>query len=108
MTREDLYDRFYAHAQELIARHNPCQLREENGEIRCRDGYPCCSGCRHLGPSGCTVQSIACKFFLCSTAIRSAPQLAQGLDALKMEAFEAHVPFGFRMSKEENFSVWRS
>ena len=35
--------------------------------IKCQQaGQGCCSGCRHLGPKGCTSMSVSCKLWLCT------------------------------------------
>jgi len=59
---DDLYDR----ASAVVKKYNPCKV--ENGT--CMAGRKietglCCTGCRHLGPNGCTTKSLICRMWLC-------------------------------------------
>lgn len=53
---------------EILKAENPCAITVKDGKATCRAGTPCCWGCKHLGAAGCTVNSVACKFFFCETA----------------------------------------
>ena len=73
------YDRIYDEADAIIKAHNPCGIQKADGKVSCnrsrRDpgwehpkqvGQLCCSGCKHLGPEGCTVRSLGCKLGGCA------------------------------------------
>ena len=54
--------------EQILRQENPCNIKVKDGKASCRDGTPCCNGCRHLGVKGCQVFSVACKFYFCPTA----------------------------------------
>lgn len=62
--RRRAYDRLYAMADAVLKRANPCAkcgvCKYFGGE---EEG--CCKGCPFLSPTGCTVQSLGCKLWLC-------------------------------------------
>ena len=62
---------------ELLKEHNPCNIQTAGGTVTCRGGTPCCHNCKLLGAKGCTVNSIACKFYFCKTAWAAIPADAQ-------------------------------
>lgn len=62
---------------EILAKENPCAIKVKDGKATCRAGTPCCQGCRHLGAKGCTVNSVACKFYFCDTAWAALSKEAQ-------------------------------
>ena len=67
----------------ILAEYKPCRIEVDraSGQARCcgvANGYrPCCTGCRHLGARGCTVDSIACKFYFCKWAWDNLPVVIQ-------------------------------
>jgi hypothetical protein len=68
---EKKFDQLYAAAAEALKVHDPCQVR--GGACLSMREYPenhvnepfCCTGCKHLGPQGCTVESLHCKLWTC-------------------------------------------
>ena len=70
---ERRFDRLYAQASQLLGKHKPCAI--EGGSCYSMRTDParhrrmrmdfCCGGCTHLGPQGCTVESLHCKLFIC-------------------------------------------
>ena len=41
---------------------------KQGSEVSCikgRTGALCCSGCKYLGPNGCTTKNLACKLWFC-------------------------------------------
>ena len=127
---ESEYDRIYDAANDALKRHNPCQIqRDEAGVVSCADtrrsaqnkyGTPvekaqslCCGGCQHLSPQGCTVKSLSCKLWLCTT-IRGGfkheathPVLVAEIEALRKHGITVGVPMGFRDRKEDVFARLR-
>lgn len=109
------YDELYAKASEVLAKYNPCQIRQEpDGSISCvdtranshRDSTLCCTGCQHLRASGCSVKSLACRFWLC-TEVKFTPagkDAADELLKLDQEAHRLHVKHDFRASRASNLS----
>lgn len=89
----DLHDRIYNEADKLIKEYNPCNIHKlSNGRLSCADnpdGYDrnmlCCSACNEPGDgighwdNGCTVECLACKLFLCSTARKNNEELSAKL-----------------------------
>lgn len=64
---------------DFLKKHNPCNIRPSaSGHgVDCNGGHGCCHGCRHLGDGGCTVESLACKMWLCGEAWARLSFLAQ-------------------------------
>lgn len=68
---EKRFDRLWTRASQVLDRHQPCRI--EGGSCYSMRAFPqrhkkmpfCCGGCAHLGPQGCTVQSLHCKLFIC-------------------------------------------
>lgn len=74
LTRSQLeakFDALYAAADKAMTDHDPCAVR--GGACYSMREYPelhkkmpfCCGGCKHLGPQGCTVQSLHCRLWVC-------------------------------------------
>ncbi len=68
---EAVFDRLYAAADQAMRDHDPCAVR--GGQCYSMREFPelhksmpfCCGGCKHLGPEGCTVQSLHCRLWVC-------------------------------------------
>lgn len=98
------YDRLYNEAEMWLKANNPCQISCGKCVGRYKNDLGlCCEGCKHLTPSGCSVKSLACKIWLCSTVQWEHPEFGDALRKIEREARTLHIPLGFRMSKEENF-----
>lgn len=81
-----LHDLIYDKADELFKQYNPCNIHiDERKQLVCNNpkyNYDkpnqqlqfwnslCCTGCRYLGDSGCTVKCLGCKVGLCYTESR--------------------------------------
>ncbi len=56
-------------ADDYVKKHDFCKIRRVDGKLTCAaedDSKDlCCTGCNHIGPDGCTVQSIGCKVCFC-------------------------------------------
>lgn len=63
--------------EQILKQENPCNIKVKGGVASCRDGIPCCGGCRHLSAGGCQVVSVACKFYFCPTAWESLTEAAR-------------------------------
>ena len=109
------YDDLYRRGQEILARHNPCQIQQgHDGSVSCYASRKdpnrgmCCGGCQHLTSHGCRVNSLACKLWLCyevkGTPAGRAAMLE--LDDLEQKAFENHIPKGFRTSRRANLNPY--
>jgi hypothetical protein len=69
---EKKFDQLYARATVALQEHDPCQVR--NGACFSMREYPenhvnepfCCTGCKHLKPDGCSVESLFCKLWVCA------------------------------------------
>jgi hypothetical protein len=95
-----LYDNLYHRAGLILARHNPCSLKE--GSCLQAGGH-CCKNedvCRYLGDNGCTVKALTCKLWLCDVAREKFPQCARALDGLAIIAKEYSL-LATRTSKED-------
>ena len=68
-----LYDRIYDIADRLFKKYNPCNIHIIEGGIRCTSRSTniayglCCSGCKHISKTGCTIKCLPCKLFVCDT-----------------------------------------
>jgi hypothetical protein len=59
----EIHEKLYAEASRILEDTNPCQWKDGN----CFAGtHGCCQGCKHLGPTGCTVKSLSCRVWLCA------------------------------------------
>lgn len=90
-----LHDRLYRHADKLIKKHNPCEIK--NG--KCIYGEPCCTDCEHLTKNGCSVNCLRCKLYLCRFA-RNNLLLSRTLSRMLQKAYRHNI-VGFRQSREQ-------
>ena len=90
----------------ILKEHNPCGIEVVGGRAVCRDGTPCCGGCRHLTNSGCGVNSVACKFFFCPTAWAFLPATVQ--EELRELGRQWEGPMRYRFSGPDltRHGVW--
>ena len=97
------YDRLYEQADLVLQKHDPCQIRREADDtisctetrlLKIKNSQLCCTGCEHLGPTGCTVKSLICKLWLCST-VKHDPACRTALWNIKDAADKQGVPIGF-------------
>lgn len=125
MTPQDVYSKLWRIADSILRENNPCQIqldtsgvascsrtrKEPNYEGPDRKGVLCCGGCRHLGPTGCTVESLGCKLGGCS-GIAALPMYAPNASAVNFslsllataaEESGFHLWPSVRRSKEEYF-----
>ena len=64
--RSFVYDFLYAMADYYISKYNFCNLHLKDGKIWCAaNSHACCSHCKLVGPSGCTVRNLRCKLHIC-------------------------------------------
>lgn len=103
MTKSELYTKLYDRATKLLHVYDPCEIQtDSNGKTTCVGGKPCCDGCKHLTESGCSVDSLCCRLWLCDRAIQKTPEAHAALNALNHLAIDLGIPKGFRMSKRQN------
>lgn len=101
--RSYIYDALYAMADQLIKKHNPCQIHKDiSGKVHCLRSSPCCGGCGFLGPDGCTTKCLGCKLSLCQTTQETNPGLDEILIRMKDISW-AYGLRGIRISKKELF-----
>lgn len=64
MDKAEIYDRLYVLASQVLAKHDPCgscgKCEYFGGKVS-----GCCRGCPFLGATGCTIESLGCKLWLC-------------------------------------------
>ena len=120
------YSQIYAEADAIIKERNPCGIRSEaDGRVSCnrtrhdphyeRNGKSelCCTNCKHLGPQGCTVESLGCKLGACCGFTLSVAQWPKDVDdqitALRLKAEGiGFVPWdSVRATKAEYFKEAR-
>lgn len=121
ITRQKLnriFDIIWKEAEKILAEYNPCQINVERGTCfqgcmyACRnnsqiksaeelDKYTkmmsfCCEGCSHLGPTGCMVQALSCKLWLCKDsrelhvdAFKKLSRLREHMDRWALGSFRA-------------------
>lgn len=105
-----VYDMLYSQAAMLLKRYNPCQHDSEGTCIAMREKAPglehgCCDGpvCKYLTPSGCGVESLSCKLWLCRHVRMKLEntEVALALDTLYHVGHQLLPRLGIRASKEE-------
>ncbi len=106
-TKGQLYDILLAIGQQTLDYYNPCDW--SNGKCRSmrlsKDDGGCCEGCKHLSPKGCTVQSLACKLWLCESQRNIFRECEIELKFLRQVADYCGIPYETRRSKEESFTL---
>lgn len=102
-----LYDILLTLGQQTMDDYDPCDWR--NGKCRrmrsSKDDGGCCEGCEHLSQQGCTVQSLACKLWLCENQRNIFKHCEIELKILRQVAECCGIPHEMRRSKEENFTL---
>lgn len=82
-----LYERLSVYTDWVLEIYNPCEIVSS----KCKRGYFCCTGCRFLVDNKCSINSLACKIWLCSdvkhdeacvNALRGIYKIAQWWDLL--------------------------
>lgn len=64
-SRPEVYDQLYRLASIILKRVNACAACPIGCATQRGTKSWCCSGCPHLGPQGCTVESLYCKLWVC-------------------------------------------
>ncbi len=105
-TKGRLYDILFAVGQQIMERHNPCEWKDGKcTRMRQVEGDGgCCEGCKHLSRRGCSVQSLACKLWLCEAQKPKFWDCEAELNVLRQVADYCGIPYEIRRSKEENFT----
>jgi hypothetical protein len=110
-SKEELYDILFNIGQQILNHYDPCEWWDGNCR-RMRSSEPdaevCCKGCAHLGETGCTVKSLACKLWLCGDPSSLSKECVTELKIVRMVADYSGIPYRDRKSKEEDFSSLRS
>ena len=105
--KSQLYDILLAIGQQILDSYNPCDWKD--GKCRrmrsSKDDGGCCKGCEHLSFKGCTVQSLACKLWLCESQRSIFKECETELKVLRQVAYDCGIPCEMRKSKEENFML---
>lgn len=91
----ELHDRIYRHADRLIRKHNPCRI--ENG--KCAYGEFCCNDCEHLTETGCSIECLMCKLYLCYK-VHTNVLLSKTLARMLQKAYRHNIVH-FRYSREQ-------
>lgn len=64
MKLSESYDALLTRADALLKKYNPCAW--DNVAKDCARGTGgCCNGCAQLAETGCTIQSLACRLWIC-------------------------------------------
>ena len=107
MDKSLLYDRLYALAGKVLDKHKPC---ESCGRCTYFGGSVsgCCRGCPFLKETGCSIQSLGCKLWLCHDERlipwKLHPRVRHQLKRLERIADKHGINFA-RAAKEEVLSV---
>lgn len=105
------YDRLFDKASRLIEKYNPCEFedgvcrhrRKEYAGLDSRIKYnSCCGKCEHLTNTGCSVQCLGCRTYVCGAVWDRNPKLASKLEAIAEKGRRYHLIECF-MSKGELF-----
>ena len=102
-----LYDILITLGQQILDYYNPCDWRDGKcRRMRSPGGDKgCCAGCEHLGAEGCTVNSLACKLWLCEEQRDLFRECEIDLKVLRQVADYCGIPYDIRRSKEEDFTL---
>jgi hypothetical protein len=121
LSKSGLYDYLCSQLDKFSQGLNICDWHDDIHGKACLRAYDICchSGgtCSHLNNSGCTVQSLSCKLWLCSLALANLTRLALGSGSLANKAATYlrvrdkvadlcrhwYLPIKSRCSKEETF-----
>jgi len=94
-----LYDRIYDIADRLFKEYNPCNIHSKEGKSRCTCHlhstyrvHLCCTNCKYISSTGCTVKCLGCKLFLCYTLWDKYPMLEKRLYKLVTIAYKHSLP----------------
>lgn len=111
--RGEVYDRLCVLADRILSKHSVCATCPVGCAIKLPFGLSmtapntrswCCSGCKHLGPNGCTVKALACKLWLCSKESDRSSKARRKLDRLVRIAAQYNL-LTFRGSREESLEL---
>jgi hypothetical protein len=99
---EKKFDQLYSRAAAALDKHDPCKV--QNGACFSMREYPenhvnepfCCTGCKHLKPSGCSVESLFCKLWVCAPIDNVNKGPAPGQDGVQppLQGIGGHPPAG--------------
>ena len=111
MDKLELYDIIYNITVDRLNYYDPCKWKDgrcERDRLR-NDNRGCCKPgnikvlpCPHLSETGCTIESLGCKLWLCSFAASKNPELVIVLETLKSVAFACDIDINLtKKTKEE-------
>ncbi len=107
--KRELYDVLIALGQLTLNQYNPCDwINEKCRRMRSSKNDKdegCCVECEHLGANGCTVESLACKLWLCEDQRDVFRECEIELKVLRQVADYCSIPYEMRRSREENFTL---
>ena len=118
-----VHDNLYARADAIIKEYNPCGIAKRGKHTTCLRGDKsrynallnygeernlawvadrsfCCGGCEHLSENGCTVESIACKLWLCDSVAQMPKEAALELHKVREMTSRLHL-YGIRYTKKQ-------
>lgn len=101
--KELIYSALYLLAQRELDITNPCKF--EHGRCFKMSKYNyngCCHDCEHLTDTGCSVEALGCKLWLCGMMVDKHTKLYIKLRDIEHLARKLDVPVGVRLSKEQN------
>jgi hypothetical protein len=61
MEKDELYYNLCGRVDKLLLKYNPCKIIDR----KCLRGHFCCHECTYLIHDQCSVNSLACKLWLC-------------------------------------------
>lgn len=111
------YDYFCGQADSVFSEDKSiCNIHRDDKDDRIACSYSdtlrkhgidflCCTDCKHLGPYGCTVESLGCKVFCCEHIQEKRPDVIIRMDTLRAGMTAKLVPFPERKSKEESLEA---
>lgn len=106
-SKKILYMTLFNEGNKVLKAYNPCQIKDGTCAGSYKDDIGlCCNGCKHLGPLGCTVESLMCKLWLCQGIIQTpaGKSAILRLNQLHHVARASGVPLVMRSSFEASFN----
>lgn len=73
MSLAKIYEELCKKADGLLQKHNPCRWDAVNKDCA-RGTQGCCNGCELLSESGCTINSLSCKLWVCPCISDTLPE----------------------------------
>lgn len=102
MSLLQLYEALCERADALLVKHDPCKWNPQEKDCA-RKSNGCCMGCPYLSlETGCTIQSLACKLWICPEIYQVTPHHIIREFSVIWQTAQEHNLLTFRGDKWES------